>query len=124
MDPNVKPNGNAAAKSPKGATNGAEMKNLPPKLRAIDDAERATMRKARESWHLFGILAEFVESAEALAEVRPAVSIFGSARTKPDAPYYKMTVELARMLSDAGFAVISGGGPGIMEAANIGRVEH
>jgi uncharacterized protein (TIGR00730 family) len=96
------------------------LKDLPPKLRAIDDAERATMRKARESWHLFGILAEFVESAEALAEVRPAVSIFGSARTKPDHPYYKLTVDTARLLSDAGFAVISGGGPGIMEAANIG----
>jgi uncharacterized protein (TIGR00730 family) len=96
------------------------LKSLPPKLRAIDDAERATMRKARESWHLFGILAEFVESAEALAEVRPAVSIFGSARTKPDHPYYKLTVDTARLLSDAGFAVISGGGPGIMEAANIG----
>jgi uncharacterized protein (TIGR00730 family) len=95
-------------------------KPLPPKLRAIDNAERATMRKARESWHLFGILAEFVESAETLSEVRPAVSIFGSARVKPDHPYYQTTVELARLLSDAGFAVITGGGPGIMEAGNIG----
>lgn len=95
-------------------------KELPPKMRAIDNAERATMRKARESWHILGIVSEFVESAEALAEVRPAVSIFGSARTKPTHPDYQLTVEIARLLSDAGFAVITGGGPGVMEAGNIG----
>ena len=75
---------------------------------------------ARESWRLFGIMAEFVESTERLAGIRPAVSIFGSARTPPDHAYYLLTEQIARQLSDAGFSVISGGGPGIMEAANKG----
>jgi uncharacterized protein (TIGR00730 family) len=75
---------------------------------------------ARESWRVFGIMAEFVESTERLSAIRPAVSIFGSARTPPEHPYYKLTEQIARKLSDAGFAVISGGGPGIMEAANKG----
>ena len=76
--------------------------------------------RARESWRVLGIMAEFVEATERLSEIRPAVSIFGSARTKPDHPYFKLTEEIARLLSDAGFSVISGGGPGIMEAANKG----
>lgn len=75
---------------------------------------------ARESWRVFGIMAEFVEATERLNAVRPAVSIFGSARTPPDHPYYLLTERIARQLSDAGFAVISGGGPGVMEAANKG----
>jgi uncharacterized protein (TIGR00730 family) len=75
---------------------------------------------ARESWRMLGIMAEFVEATERLASIRPAVSIFGSARTSPDHAYYMLTEEIARKLSDAGFSVISGGGPGIMEAANKG----
>lgn len=75
---------------------------------------------ARESWRMFGIMAEFVEGTERLAPIRPAVSIFGSARVHPGHRWYETTVEVARLLSDAGFAVISGGGPGIMEAANRG----
>ena len=75
---------------------------------------------ARESWRVFEIMAEFVESTERLSSIRPAVSIFGSARTPPDHPYYQLTEQIARKLSDAGFSVISGGGPGIMEAANKG----
>ncbi|MDO9467544.1 MAG: TIGR00730 family Rossman fold protein [Thiobacillus sp.] len=75
---------------------------------------------ARESWRMLGIMAEFVEATERLASIRPAVSIFGSARTPPDHPYYTLTEDIARKLSDAGFSVISGGGPGIMEAANKG----
>ncbi len=75
---------------------------------------------ANESWHAFEIMAEFVEATERLKEINPAVSIFGSARTPPDSPYYQLTEEIARQLSDAGFCVISGGGPGIMEAANKG----
>ena len=75
---------------------------------------------ARESWRIFGIMAEFVEATERLNAIRPAVSIFGSARTPPDHMYYMLTERIARQLSDAGFSVISGGGPGIMEAANKG----
>ncbi len=75
---------------------------------------------ARESWRVFGIIAEFVEATERLNPITPAVSIFGSARTLPDHPYYKLTEQISRQLSDAGFSVISGGGPGIMEAANKG----
>lgn len=89
-------------------------------MRAIASQERATSLKARESWHILGIISEFVEATERLAEIRPAVSIFGSARIRPGHRWYELTVELARRLSDAGFAIISGGGPGIMEAANRG----
>ncbi|WP_413464165.1 TIGR00730 family Rossman fold protein [Dechloromonas denitrificans] len=75
---------------------------------------------ARESWRIFGIMSEFVEATERLAAIRPAVTIFGSARVKPGSPYYELTENIARLLSDSGFSVISGGGPGIMEAANKG----
>lgn len=75
---------------------------------------------ARESWRIFGIMAEFVEATERLSGIRPAVSIFGSARMRADSPYYLLAEDIARKLSDAGFSVISGGGPGIMEAANKG----
>jgi uncharacterized protein (TIGR00730 family) len=94
-----------------------------PQLRAIPNPERSTSLKARESWHILGIISEFVEAAEKLSEIRPAVSIFGSARIRTGHPWYALTVELARLLSDAGFAVLSGGGPGIMEAANRGAFE-
>ena len=97
-------------------------KNIP-SLRAVTMPERATSQKARESWQLWGIISEFVEASERLSEIRPAVSIFGSARTLPGTPNYDLTIEIARKLSDAGFAVISGGGPGIMEAANRGAFE-
>ena len=75
---------------------------------------------AREAWRLFGIMAEFVEATERLAGIQPAVSVFGSARVKPDSPYYALAEKTSRLLSDAGFAVMSGGGPGVMEAANRG----
>jgi len=75
---------------------------------------------ARESWRVFRIMAEFVEGTERLSSIKPAVSIFGSARTHADHPYYKLAEQIALQLSDAGFSVISGGGPGIMEAANKG----
>ncbi len=73
-----------------------------------------------ESWHAFKIMAEFVDATERLKEITPAVSIFGSARLAPDHRYYHMAESIARLLSDAGFSVISGGGPGVMEAANKG----
>lgn len=89
--------------------------------RTFDRAtDRAPATKARESWHVLGIMSEFVEAAERLADIRPAVSIFGSARLKADTPEYALTEKIARLLSDSGFAVISGGGPGLMEAANKG----
>ena len=74
----------------------------------------------RESWRIFQIMAEFVEGFEKLSMIRPSVSVFGSARTAPDDPWYFRAEQTARLLSDAGFSVVSGGGPGIMEAANKG----
>ena len=79
-----------------------------------------TSQLTRESWKIFQIMAEFVEGFERLAEIKPSVSIFGSARTAPDHPYYTLAEDIARALSDSGFSVVSGGGPGIMEAANKG----
>jgi uncharacterized protein (TIGR00730 family) len=91
------------------------------KLPKMIGAEAATQAySARESWRVFEIMAEFVEATERLNPISPAVSIFGSARTPPDDKYYLLTEQIARQLSDAGFSVISGGGPGIMEAANKG----
>jgi hypothetical protein len=92
------------------------------KLPKLIDPERVAQSaySARESWRVFEIMAEFVESTERLMQIHPAVSIFGSARTPPDHPFYLLTEQIARQLSDAGFSVISGGGPGIMEAANKG----
>ncbi|QDX81576.1 Rossman fold protein, TIGR00730 family [Denitratisoma sp. DHT3] len=83
----------------------------------------APTSNAREAWRVFGIMAEFVEATDRLAQVRPAVSIFGSARVAPESEYYQLTEKIARLLSDAGFSVISGGGPGIMEAANKGAFD-
>ncbi len=79
---------------------------------------------AGDSWRLFRIMAEFVEGFDALTGVKwPAVSIFGSARTLPEDPYYELTTEIARKLSNEGYAVITGGGGGIMEAANKGAAD-
>lgn len=84
-------------------------------LRPVDDT-----LLTRESWKIFQIMAEFVEGFEHLAQIRPAISFFGSSRIPAGHPYYQLAEEIARVLSDAGFSVISGGGPGIMEAANKG----
>ncbi len=74
----------------------------------------------RESWKIFQIMAEFVEGFERLARIKPSVSIFGSARFQPNHPYYRLAEDIARTLSDSGFSVVSGGGPGLMEAVNKG----
>jgi len=73
-----------------------------------------------DPWRVFRIMGEFVEGFDALAKIGPAVTIFGSARVKPDSPEYQAARETARLLGEAGFSVITGGGPGIMEAANRG----
>ena len=88
--------------------------------RPLDPEMQSPSDAAQEAWRVFGIMSEFVEATERLKMIRPAVSIFGSARVAPEHPYYRLAEEIARKLSDAGFSVISGGGPGIMEAANKG----
>jgi uncharacterized protein (TIGR00730 family) len=77
----------------------------------------------RDSWRLFRILSEFVEGFETLADVQPAVSIFGSTHVSPDNPFYEKALQVARLLAENGFNVITGGGPGVMEAANKGALE-
>lgn len=77
----------------------------------------------RESWRVFKIMSEFVDGFEQLCQIKPAVSIFGSARVDETSDDYKKAREVARLLSDSGFSIISGGGPGIMEAANRGAFE-
>ena len=79
-----------------------------------------TETKAHSSWQIFKIMAEFVQGFETLAKIGPCISIFGSARTKPGHKYYELAVEIAKRLAEEGFGIISGGGPGIMEAANKG----
>jgi uncharacterized protein (TIGR00730 family) len=74
----------------------------------------------RESWKIFQIMAEFVEGYERLARIRPSISTFGSARIAPEHPYYGLAEKIGRTLSDAGFSVVTGGGPGLMEAVNKG----
>ena len=76
-----------------------------------------------ESWRLFRIMAEFVDGFETMAEIYPAVSIFGSSRVVPDDPLYEKARTVARLFAENGFNVITGGGPGLMEAANLGAVE-
>ena len=77
----------------------------------------------RESWRLFRILAELVDGFETLNDIGPCVSIFGSARVRPDSPLYAEAEEIARLLVESGYGVITGGGPGLMEAGNKGASE-
>jgi len=84
---------------------------------------KRSQSSAREAWRMFEIIAEFVTATERLQTIQPAVSIFGSARMTPENAYYRVAEDIARRLSEAGFAVISGGGPGIMEAVNKGAYE-
>ena len=76
--------------------------------------------KTNDSWAIFKIMSEFVEGYERMAKIGPCVSVFGSARTKEDNAYYQLATEVSEKLAKAGFGVITGGGPGIMEAANKG----
>lgn len=79
-----------------------------------------TKMKGENAWTMFKVIAEFVEGFERLNEIGPCISVFGSARTKPDHKYYKQAVQLSYRLSQEGYGVITGGGPGIMEAGNRG----
>lgn len=88
---------------------------IPPKL-----MKQWTQIRGENAWTMFKVIAEFVDGFESLNRIGPCISIFGSARTKPDSPHYQTAVKIAQRLTDAGFGVITGGGPGIMEAANKG----
>jgi predicted Rossmann-fold nucleotide-binding protein len=79
--------------------------------------------KTNDSWAIFKIMSEFVEGYEKLSKIGPCVTIFGSARTKEDNPYYKLAREIGKDLTQKGYGVITGGGPGIMEAGNRGAQE-
>jgi uncharacterized protein (TIGR00730 family) len=85
--------------------------------------ERGLYRLSKDSWRVFRIMGEFVEGFDELSALGPAISIFGSARVSEDDPMYAKCVETARLIGEAGFTVITGGGPGIMEAANRGARE-
>jgi hypothetical protein len=78
---------------------------------------------AQDPWRVFRIMAEFVDGFEMMARVPPGISVFGSARATPDQPYYRKAEEAGRLIAEAGFSVITGGGPGIMEGANKGAKE-
>ncbi len=80
--------------------------------------------KGENSWTMFKVISEFVEGFETMNNIDPCISIFGSARTKPDHPYYLLAVEIAKKLTEEGYGVITGGGPGIMEAGNKGASEN
>jgi uncharacterized protein (TIGR00730 family) len=90
------------------------------KIPELIDPQALYSTNGQEAWRLLGIMAEFQIAADRLNGVRPAVSMFGSARIKEEHPYYATAKSIARKLSDAGFSVISGGGPGLMQAANHG----
>jgi len=92
-------------------------------LRAFEDKTWQEI-KVKDSWQIFKIMAEFVDGFEKLAKIGPCVTIFGSARTKPDNPYYLLAEKIAKLLTENGYGIISGGGPGIMEAANKGAYEN
>ncbi|MBA4303626.1 MAG: TIGR00730 family Rossman fold protein [Sphingobacteriaceae bacterium] len=89
-------------------------------IRGAFEQKSWTEIKAASSWQIFKIIAEFVEGFEKLSRIGPCVSIFGSARTKPDNKYYILAEEIGRKLTEKGYGVITGGGPGIMEAGNKG----
>ena len=76
--------------------------------------------KTNDSWQIFKVMSEFVEGFEKMNKIGPSVTIFGSARSKPDTKHYKLAVKIAKKLAKEGFGIITGGGPGIMEAANKG----
>jgi uncharacterized protein (TIGR00730 family) len=93
-------------------------------MRAEKEYKNWNEIKTNDSWAVFKIMGEFVEGYEKLAKIGPCVSIFGSARTTHDNPYYSLAERIAKRITDLGFGVITGGGPGIMEAANKGAHDN
>lgn len=96
----------------------AVIKKTRPKLPIVNDAELA-----KESWKIFQIMSEFVDGYERLHHIQPSVSIFGSSRTNKNNKYYPLAQSIAKKLSNAGFSIVTGGGGGIMEAANLGAYQ-
>ena len=96
------------------------MTNPEEKIRKAFENKDWNEIKVSDSWQIFKVMAEFVDGFEKMAKIGPCVSIFGSARTKPDNKYYQLAEEIAFKLTHEGYGVITGGGPGIMEAANKG----
>ena len=96
------------------------MNNEEEKIRKAFEDKTWQEVKAADSWQIFKIMAEFVDGFEKMSKIGPCVSVFGSARTKPESPYYKLAEEIAFKLTREGYGVITGGGPGIMDAANRG----
>ena len=92
-----------------------------PKVFSNDkDTDQFESESSRSLWSIFKIMGEFVDGYETLLKVGPCISIFGSARVKPGSKYYELAVKAATAISENGFGIITGGGPGIMEAANKG----
>ena len=96
------------------------MEEITPTQSPKHERKKWSSIKGENSWTMFKVISEFVDGFEVLNEIGPCVSIFGSARTKPSDPYYKLAVDIARRLTEEGYGVITGGGPGIMEAGNKG----
>ncbi|HLP92824.1 MAG TPA: TIGR00730 family Rossman fold protein [Saprospiraceae bacterium] len=97
-----------------------EKENLEPKNGSTRKQKQWSKKRGENAWTMFKVMAEFVDGFEVLNEVGPCVSIFGSARTKPGTVYYELAVKTASRLVEEGYGVITGGGPGIMEAGNKG----
>lgn len=89
-------------------------------LDMTDEQTRQMFQLSRDSWRVFRIVSEFVEGFEKMTSIGPSVTIFGSARFKPENPYYQLAIQVAKEIASRNFAIITGGGPGIMEAANHG----
>jgi hypothetical protein len=89
-------------------------------MRSEENHKNWNQQKTNDSWAIFKIMGEFVNGYEKMSRIGPCVSIFGSARTKPEDKYYKLAQSIAKRITQSGYGVITGGGPGIMEAANKG----
>src|SRR5690554_1202389 len=94
--------------------------NMEDKIKEVFTRKTWNEIKANDSWAIFKIMSEFVNGYEKMSRIGPCVSIFGSARTKPDHKYYQLAEKIAYKITKAGYGVITGGGPGIMEAGNKG----